>query len=591
MDVQKTLVHQLHQRAKSEPQKPALFDHIDGAWQPLSWAEFAEQSIELASGFLDRGIQAGDTVALIGPNRRDWSVVQLGLWSIGAKACPIYATCTDSQALHILQDSGAQAIVSMDATAREKLERIRQEYSLEISIIVAGETNNSTSHTSLEDVRALGRARGREEVDAAIRGLDENTVALLIYTSGTTGQPKGVQLDHGNMLAVSVSICDHVHVVRENPYIVLSYLPLSHIAEQMFSIMIHLELGGEVYFCQDLAEIKDHLPQVRPTVFVGVPRVWEKFQTALESALASAHPIRRSLATWARRTELNARRKQNSSSLSRRIARRFVLGKIHQRLGLDRLVFGCAGAAPTSENTLNFFASLGVLIHEGYGMTETAGGITSNPYQRARFGTVGQVIPGVEVKIADDGEILFRGRAITRGYHNLEAETRALIDENGWLHSGDLGTLDDDGFLQITGRKKEILITAGGKNVAPAEIEARMNTIEGISQSVVMGDREPYLVGLFVVDHQALPKVCKELSLATSSPEQVIEEPNFLDYIDREVNKINTELARYQTLKKFHLIAHEFSVEGGELTPSLKLRRAKIADKYAESVRNLYDKA
>lgn len=592
METEKTLVHQLHHHAQTIPDSPALFDYIDGTWQALTWSEFAKQSVDLASGLLTLGVKAGDTVTIMGPNRRDWLVAQLGAWSIGVKISPIYATSADLQVAYIIEHSEAKVAIAMDNDALEKLQRVNNKHNLGLTLISADPSGKDTH--SLETVQKAGLAQGEEAVHAAIAQINKDTINLLIYTSGTTGYPKGVQLDHGNMLSVAESVVDYSEFINNHGYILLSYLPLSHIAEQTISVIYPLKVGGQVYFCQDMTKVKDLLPLVRPTVFVGVPRVWEKFQAALESAVSSASYIKQSLFTWAQRIELQAQTQQLQGSPERRsfaraAARRLVIHPLHRRLGFDRLHLAAAGGAPTYLDTLQFFASIGILIHEGYGMTETTGPAITNPYKKVRLGTVGQVIRGAEVQIADDGEVLTRGRSMTRGYFKSEDATNALIDPEGWLHTGDIGTLDADGYLKITGRKKELLITSGGKNVSPNEIEALLNTIEGVSQSVVVGDREPYLIGLFTLDQEAIPRIRQRLSLNTSSPDDIVQAPEFIRHLNSEVDKINTQLARYQTIKKFHIIAHEFSIDGGELTPSLKLRRAKIVEKYADPIKSLYN--
>ncbi|MEO1231596.1 MAG: long-chain fatty acid--CoA ligase, partial [Myxococcota bacterium] len=481
-----------------------------------------------------------------------------------------------------------------DAAALNKLRSIKDGI---IDTIVTMDDAPDDDTMNLSDLRARGRARGFDEVDAQLEKLDADTVCMLIYTSGTTGLPKGVMLDHGNMMSVAKGVGEHNPQIKtlDEGYILVSYLPLSHIAEQMFTIMGHLEYGGQVYFCPALDLMKDMLPEVRPTVFVGVPRVWEKFQAALEARLGSATGLRKALAGWALSTEKKATLTEigggTAGGFGRGLANKLVIGKIHAALGLDRVVFCASGAAPISKRTLEFFASLGVVIHEGFGMTETAGAVTSQPTNRPLFGTVGQAIPGVEVKIGEDGEILLRGRAMTRGYYKNEDETQKLLDGENWLHTGDLGKLDEQGFVSITGRKKEILITAGGKNVAPVEIEVKLNAIAGVGQSVVMGDREPYLVALIVLDREAIPELQSTLGLESDDPAAIAADPKFLKHLQDGVDAANSGLARYQTIKRFEVLFEEFTVEGGELTPSLKLKRPIIAKKYDSQVRALYTNA
>ena len=587
-----SLVHQLHAHAASTPDEPALFDKIDGRWDALTWSGYLEAAREVAAGLLDLGVEPGQTVVLMGPNRRDWALAQLGTWMMGGLVCPIYATSTDEQAQYIAEHAEAVVAFGGDAASMTKLDAIRGER-LATLVAMSGAGGGALS---IDALRARGRSRGFAEVDARLDAIDRDTLALLIYTSGTTGKPKGVMLDHGNMLAVSEGVYEANPELQglEDGYVLLSYLPLSHVAEQMFTFMSHMQVGGQVYFCPELEQLKDYLAEVRPTIFVAVPRVWEKFQAALEARLSSATGLKKHLAQWALATEKRAAladigKGTRSESMMRGLARKLVVDKIKQALGLDRVAMTASGAAPIANHTLEFFASLGIIIQEGFGMTETAGAISSNPARSPRFGSVGQAIPGVEMTIGSDGEILLRGRAMTRGYFKQPEATAELVDEQGWLHTGDLGRIDEQGFLRITGRKKEILITAGGKNVAPVEIEARLNAIPGVAQSVVLGDRAPYLVALLVLDHEALPELNESLGLGSTSPADVAGDPKLLAHLQAGVDEVNAGLARYQTVKRFEVLYEEFSVEGGELTPTMKLKRPVIARKYDDRVKALYD--
>jgi long-subunit acyl-CoA synthetase (AMP-forming) len=375
----------------------------------------------------------------------------------------------------------------------------------------------------------------------------------------------------------------------------VSYLPLCHAAEQGITNFAGLATGGQIFFCADLTQIKDFLVDVHPTIFLAVPRVWEKFEAALRGKLAEATGVKAKLAAWARKTELEAFKQEMAtgrpvSSLSRNLANKLVIGKIKEALGLDAMQVALSGAAPISVSTLEFFASIGLPIHEGYGMTETSAFASVQPYGQLRFGTIGKPLPGVEVKIADDGEIMLKGINMVKGYLRLPEKTSELYDDEGWMHTGDLGALDDAGYISITGRKKDLIITAGGKNVAPAEMEGYLQSIPGVGQAVVVGDRQPYLSALIVLDPEALPEleVASQIS-GLSDVATAARNPEVKRYIEQEMeHACNSKVARYQTIKKIQVLPTTFSVDGGELTPTLKVKRNIVNEKYASEIAAFY---
>jgi long-subunit acyl-CoA synthetase (AMP-forming) len=356
-----------------------------------------------------------------------------------------------------------------------------------------------------------------------------------------------------------------------------------------------LMVQAETYYCGDLTQIKDYLVEVHPTIFLAVPRVWEKFEAALRGKLAEATGIKAKLASWARQTELEAFKQEAAtgrpvSSFSRNLANKLVISKIKDALGLDQLQVALSGAAPISVSTLEFFASIGLPIHEGYGMTETTAFASVQPYGKLRLGTIGKPLPGVEAMIADDGEIMLRGINMVKGYLRLPDKTAELYNEEGWMHTGDLGAIDEDGYISITGRKKDLIITAGGKNVAPAEMEGYLQAIPGVGQAVVVGDRQPYLSALIVLDPEALPEleVASQIS-DLSDVATAARNPDVKRYIEQEMQELcNSKVARYQTIKKIRILPTVFSVDGGELTPTLKVKRNIVNEKYASEIAAFY---
>jgi long-subunit acyl-CoA synthetase (AMP-forming) len=432
-------------------------------------------------------------------------------------------------------------------------------------------------------------------LDARLDAVDMDDIALLIYTSGTTGLPKGAMISHRGIDLIARAVAEVFPTLLGTKTRSVSYLPLCHAAEQGMTNFAGLMVKAETYFCSDLTQIKHYLVEVHPTIFLAVPRVWEKFEAALRGKLAEATGIKAKLASWARNTELEAFKRECAterpvSSLSRTLANKLVISKVKDALGLDELQVALSGAAPISVSTLEFFASIGIPIHEGYGMTETTAFASVQPYGKLRLGTIGKPLPGVEAKIAEDGEILLKGINMVKGYLRLPDKTAELYDEDGWMHTGDLGRIDGDGYISITGRKKDLIITAGGKNVAPSEMEGYLQAIPGVGQAVVVGDRQPYLSALIVLDPEALPEL--EAAAGISGLKDVAtaaRNPSVRRFIEERMQELcNAKVARYQTIKKISILPTVFSVDGGELTPTLKVKRNVVNEKYAREIGALY---
>lgn len=592
-----TLVHQLADWAERQPSHPALYGRGEsGRYEPISWAEYWARARAFAQALLASGHQVGDAVAIMGNNRWEWVVAQLGTMAAGGVPAPIYPTSTPEQIAHIFKNSGARLAVADQPAHVETLLDCDRRGLIQLDTLIrmsAGPTEGKL--TSFDAFLAKGRSAGNEDAVAArMKGLGPNDTGLFIYTSGTTGVAKGAELTHRNLVSMGRMLETNYPVLHQFSFRSVSYLPLSHVAEQIFTNFMHLARGGEVYFCADMSKIKEALLEARPTLFVGVPRVWEKFEAALRARFAEATGLKSKLADWARRTELRgfaqaAAQGHAADGVARRLAQKLVVSKVKAALGLDRLEMAASGAAPISRGTLDFFASLGIPIHEGYGMTETTGLITVSPYLRQRFGSVGKVLPGVELELAEDGEVLARGENTTKGYFRMPEETAALYDEQGWLHTGDLGRLDSDGFLWITGRKKDLLITAGGKNVAPSEMEQHLIAIPGVGQVVVVGDRKPYLSALFALDPEALPQLCAAAGVDPAPVEVIARNDRVRAYIGAQIETLcNAKVARFQSIKKFELLPKPFSVEGGEMTPSLKVKRNVVTERYADTIESMY---
>ncbi len=507
-----------------------------------TWDEAARDVRRVARSLIALGVKPGQTVAIMGPNRPEWLMADLGALAAGAVPVPIYPTLTAEQARYIANHAEATVAIVADEGQREKLR--------DTSVRAFG------LMTAWNDFLAAGERTPEGAVDTRMRQIEPDGLATLIYTSGTTGPPKAVMLTHDNLVHAADIAVRVGHTTDED--VLVSYLPLSHVAEQVISVHGPTVAGGAVWFCDQLDKLGEVLQQARPTIFFGVPRVWEKLQARIEETVRKAPKLRQRIFAWARRSR-------------GRLADRVVLSKVRAALGLDRARLCVTAAAKMPPATLDFFDSIGLQILDVWGMSETTGIGTGNTVEARKRGTVGRPEEGVEIRIAPDGEILTRGPHLFRGYYKDEAATREAIDPDGWLHTGDVGEVDAEGFLRITDRKKDLLITSGGKNVSPQNIEILLGRIPGVAQAVVVGDARKYLGALIV------PEVLEKAT-----------DPMFVEQVGREIDKVNGQLARFETIKKFKILPAQFSVDGGELTPTLKLKRKVVAQKYAKEIEELF---
>ena len=593
----KTMLETLRGWAETKPNEAALHERRGpGSWDVTTWKQYWETVRKIGKGLIELGLEQGGAVAIVGDNRREWVFCQHGINAAGAIPGPIYTTLLADQMAYIIDNCQAKIAICDKQEQLDKYLEVRASGKTPLKTIVTMD-DIATDHEdviSLSKLIEMGEAADDAELDRRLSEVKPDDIALLIYTSGTTGLPKGAIFTHRGIHRTTVATLEVYGEVLEHGLRYISYLPLCHAAEQGLTNFCGLAGGGKIYFCRDMKQIKDHLIEVEPTTFFAVPRVWEKFEAALRGRLAEATGIKAKLAEWALRTELDAFEKEQRTgrkvdSLLRRMANKLVISKIQGALGLSQLLMAASGAAPISRSTLEFFASLGIVIHEGYGMTETTAFASVQPYRKVRFGTIGKALPGVQIRIAADGEIMLKGDNMIGGYYRNDEKSDELYDDEGWMHTGDLGALDRDGYLSITGRKKDLIITAGGKNVAPAEMEAHLQGIAGVGQAVVVGDRQPYLAALLVLDPEALPELAKEAGVSASDVASMATDPKVLEFLGRAVEtQCNAKVARYQTIKKFEVLQTPFSVETGELTPTLKVKRNIVNEKYAKQIAKMY---
>jgi long-subunit acyl-CoA synthetase (AMP-forming) len=583
------IIDAFQRNARERPEAPALTFTRDGRWDSLRWREYHEQVRLAGRALIALGVAAGEHVTIIGFNCVEWFVADLAAIAAGAIPAGIYATNTAEQCQYVAHHCSTRVAFVENAEQLEKFRAIRDRLPSLAAIVVMREEPAGDDALSWAAFLELGRTVDDRRLDARIEAQHVDDVCTLIYTSGTTGVPKAVMLSHGNITWVieQASRLVEMHVGDH----IVSYLALSHVAEQLFSLHSNAVLGTSIWFADSLETVGDALRAARPHHFLAVPRVWEKMQAKMEAAGAANSGMKKRIVAWARRIGLDAgyaHQRGRRRPFLHSLADRLVYSKVRKALGLDRARTLVTGAAPISRHTLDFFLSLGLPILEVYGMSECTAITTCCTPQRYRTGKAGYVLPGTEVRIAPDGEICIRGPNVFKGYLGDPVATAAAIDAEGWLHSGDIGELDEDGFLQITDRKKELIITSGGENIPPQLVEGHLKSIAAVSQAVLIGDQRRYLAALITLDPD---KVVQVAALAGSSARTAAEAATcekFTAYLQREIDGVNRRLARVQTVKRFAVLDRELSVEGGELTPTMKLKRKVVSEKYAAVIERMY---
>jgi long-subunit acyl-CoA synthetase (AMP-forming) len=561
----------------------------DGEWLPISWSGYRQAAWQAAGGFMRLGLEPGKGVAVLAFNRPEWFIADIGAIVAGGLPAGIYTTCTPEQCQYVAHHSEAAVIVVENAQQLEKILSVRDQLpQLPAIVMMDGESDDPGVHT-WQELLDLGSEVAEAEIEARIEAQRPEDPATLIYTSGTTGPPKAVMLSHTNLVWTAAQVLEFLELQQGDQF--LSYLPLSHIAEQMVSLHAPLHIGGCSWFAESIEKLPVNMREVRPHIFFGVPRVWEKIQAAIEAAGAQNPPLKRKIAAWARGVGKRAgyadQRGEAKPALAG-LADKLVFSKVREKLGLDRARVCACSAAPITLDTLEFFLSLGIPILEVYGMSECTGPGTMSLRSRYKTGRAGFAIPGTELRIADDGEVLMRGPHVFLGYYKDEAATQEALDEDGWLHSGDIGEIDGDGFLKITDRKKELLITSGGKNVAPAPIEALLKSIAGVAAAVVIGDSRKYLAALLTLDPERLPETAVAAGSPATDEAAAAACPEIHAWLEAQFATVNQRLASYETIKRFAVIPSQFTPESGELTPTMKLKRRVIYERYASEIEGLY---
>jgi long-chain acyl-CoA synthetase len=583
-----TLADLLPRAAELYGRAPAVRFKQDGEWVSRSFEEVEETVRSLALGLIDLGIEKGDKVSILGNTRPEWTYFDFAALSVGAVVVPIYQTNSPEECQYVLENSDAKLVVVEDDEQLEKIRAVRGDLPLLEQVVRM--TGASDDAISLEELTARGSGRDASEWEARWRAVKPEDVCTFIYTSGTTGPPKGCVISHGNYRAMLDMVNETSVIVDED--VSYLYLPLAH----SFALLIQLgsfDLGATLaYWERDPLKILPNLAELKPTYFPSVPRIFEKIYTAATSGMEKAGGLKKAVFDWSlrvgsrmREAERAGRRPGPLLRAQYALADRQVLSKIRGLFG-GKLRMAVSGAAPISPEILRFFDAAGVLVLEGWGMTETSTAATISTPEDFKIGTIGKPFPGCEVRIADDGEILVKGPNVFQGYYKNEEATREAIAD-GWLHTGDLGEIDSEGFIKITGRKKDIIITAGGKNITPANLENEIKQHPLVSQCVVIGDRRPYLVALVTLDPEEAAGYAKEHGLP-EDPEQLASDPGVREAIESHLAKVNEKFARVEQVKKVAILHHDLSQESGELTPTLKVKRAVVAAKHEREIEQLY---
>ena len=561
---------------------PSLIDAREGREVRTSAPEVARRVAGLARGFAAFGVGKGDRVAVISGDRPEWHVVDFALLHLGAADVPIYPTLLPDQVRAILADSGARAVVVENPEQLAKVLEVRASCpAIAEVILIDGEAPDG-----VRTLAAITEPMSEDDAGAFLEACrpqaQPGDLATLIYTSGTTGEPKGVMLTHDNFVFDAVSGAEMMPWPGQET--VLVFLPLSHVLERMVDY-IYFGKGLTIAYC-GILETGDVLRRIRPHIFAAVPRFYEKVYDRIFHELSTAPRLKRSIFKRAVHVALASVR-SGRRGLNWRLYDVLVYSKIRAAVG-GRLRFSISGGAPLPVFVGEFFHGIGVLVLEGYGLTETSPVITVNRFERPRLGTVGEALPGVEVRIAADGEILTRGRHVMRGYWNKPQATADVLDAAGWFATGDIGELSADGYLRITDRKKDILVTAGGKNVAPQAIEEQLRMSPLVENAVLFGDRKPYVVALIVPNPEPLARWAQEHGLPASDVRSLLDKPEVLAAYQKIVDDVNRNLARFETIKKFRLLPESFSIAGGELTPTLKVKRRVVERRHQEVLASMY---
>ncbi len=569
---------------------PAYYVRGDAGWAPTSWNDYGDEVRQAARALVALGVKPGDAVGVLGYNRPEWVVMDLAAMMVGASVAGIYFTSSAQDAAYIINHAQCEIVLAENEEHFQRIAKERAQLNvLRHIIMMKGAPAKDPLQMTWEAFLAHGESRFDAEVERRLQAIKPGDIGCLIYTSGTTGSPKAVQLSHG-ALTETAGLIEKLWDVSEEDC-AISYLPLAHIAERMITVHFPLTVGNAVYFAPDIQQLGQYLKEVRPHIFFGVPRVYEKIATAAQLQIANAEGTKGKIARWAVRSGQEWHRKERlgappgvKTGFAMALASRLVHRRAKQAIGFDRVRYFACGAAPIPEETLHFLHGLDIPVRELWGMSETCGAGTTNLPGETKVGSVGRPHPGLELKLSPEGEILVRGPYIFSGYaKDPEATERALAD--GWLHTGDLGRIDEDGFVYITGRKKDIIITSGGKNIAPANLEMDLVALPLVEHAIVCGDRRPYLSALITLNAGAVAQFAAEWGLSEDDPQL---NEAIRHELQSGIDAINARHARVENIRRFTILPEPLSIEAGDLTPTMKVKRSTVLRRLQPVIDELY---
>ncbi|MDT7726961.1 MAG: long-chain acyl-CoA synthetase [Actinomycetota bacterium] len=592
-----TLPARLLENAHSIPARTALREKYRGCWREWTWSQYAERVAHVAAGLRTLGVGPGTRVAIHAENRPEWVIADLAIQGLGALSVGVYPTSPETEVEYLLAHSRCSVLIAEDEeqldkalAVQDRLPKLRHLVVMDPRGIRLDDEAGLLTFAQLEERGATEEAM--TGYAAAVEGLDPSSTAILVYTSGTTGPPKGAMISHANLVASAQSYTDTLGGSADDE--VLSYLPLCHIAERLISVIDSVWAGSVVNFGEGGPSFAHDLRDVQPTVFLGVPRVWEKMLAGAEIRMADASRLKRTLYRFCLRQGRRiaprrmARRVSVADRLVLLLCEVLVFRALREKLGMVRVRAALSGAAPIAPQVLEYLWAIGVPVREGYGQTENTAICTLTPQSDVRLGAVGVALPGVAIRIAEDGEILTRSAGVFQGYLDNPEATAQAVDADGWLHTGDVGELDADGFLRITDRKKDIIITAGGKNISPSEIENRLKVSPFVREAVVIGDRRKYLSALIGIELDTVGNWATRRGLAYTTYGDLAAKPEVHELVEQLVAETNREFSPVEHIRRFSLIGKELDHEDGELTATQKVKRRAIEQRFDEEIEAMY---
>jgi long-chain acyl-CoA synthetase len=594
---EKSIAGIFHNRAQQYRHEACVRYRENGTFTDISWDEMQERVINLGLGLIALGVKKGDMVAIFSDNRWEWLVADLAILSIAASDAPIYATNSGPEAAYIVNDSGSKILFVSGQDHLERTLSARKEMTgLETIITFDPIATDDTNILTLDRVMEMGaQSKDKDTFDERLNSIDQEDLATLIYTSGTTGQPKGVMLTHNNFVA-NIKQCYESHPIIGHHDVALSFLPWSHSLGRTVSVYLMYDIGATNYLAESFQTILEDMQDSRPTLVVSVPRLFEKIHSGLLSKVEKAPPVKKKLFAWAtsvadRTVDFRVQRKPVPFFLNIQysIAEKLVFSKMRKALGMDNIMIFISGGGAISTEIDRFFNGIGINVHNGYGLTETTPVTNANTFEVFSFGSVGPAFPRTEIMIAEDGEILVKGPQVMKGYYNKPEETKAVFTDDGWFMTGDIGFIDKRGCLHITDRKKDLIVTAGGKNISPQNIENTLSADLYIEQAVTIGEGKKYLSAIIVPNFNELASYAMTQGIPFTSNEDLIEKPVVLTFYNEKIKELMKDYARVEQIRKFTLLPHEFSIETGELTPTLKLKRKVINEKYSPVIASMYE--